>query len=64
MKYCDLNCEHARFPDALSDGSMSCRTFVGLYCELLQEIVPKNAPCRVEILRKRASGQKDLKQIK
>lgn len=48
-KYCDLSCQYARFPDKLSDGSLTCRTFIGLYCEKLQQIVPKNAPCQVEI---------------
>ena len=57
VKYCDLSCEHSRFPDVLSDGSMSCRTFVGLYCEILKEIVPKNAPCRAETLLKTERGQ-------
>lgn len=48
-KYCDLNCEYAHFPDKLSDGSLTCRTFIGLYCEKLQRIVPKNGPCQTEI---------------
>jgi len=49
MKYCDLNCEYAEFPQQLSDGSLSCRTFIGLYCKKLQQIVPKNGPCLVEL---------------
>ena len=49
MKYCDLNCEHAEFPDKLSDGSLSCRTFIGLYCMKLKRIVPKYGRCIVEI---------------
>lgn len=49
MKYCDLNCEYAEFPQQLSDGSLSCRTFIGLYCKKLQQIVPKNGRCRVEL---------------
>ena len=49
MKYCDLDCEYAEFPQQLSDGSLSCRTFIGLYCKKLQQIVPKNGHCRVEL---------------
>lgn len=49
MKWCDLSCEFAEFPDKLSDGSHSCRTFVGIYCRKLQRIVPKNGKCLVEI---------------
>jgi len=48
MKYCDLSCQYARFPEKLSDGSLSCRTFVGLYCEHLHKTVTKHAPCEVE----------------
>ncbi len=48
MNYCDLRCKHARFPDKLSDGSLTCRTFVGLYCERLKKVVTKNAPCEAE----------------
>jgi len=49
MKFCDLNCEYARFPDTLCDGSNTCRTFIGLYCEKLERIVSKNGPCQVEM---------------
>jgi hypothetical protein len=45
MKFCDLRCKHAEWPKALSDGSKSCRTFVGLWCRLKKHIVHKNAPC-------------------
>lgn len=45
MKYCDLKCSSARWPDRLEDGSKTCRTFVALYCEKLQRLVDKNAPC-------------------
>lgn len=45
-EYCDLLCPHARFPeqDAL-DGARSCRTFVAVYCMLLQRPVAKNGRC-------------------
>lgn len=49
MKYCDLHCEYAEFPEKLSDGSLSCRTFIGLYCKKLKRIVPKNGRCIVEL---------------
>ena len=45
MKFCDLSCEHAEFPEKLSDGSKSCRTFVGIHCKKLDRIVDKNGPC-------------------
>jgi len=52
MKYCDLSCEHAGFPDKLSDGSSSCRTFIGIYCKKLKRIVDKNGPCLYQIENK------------
>ena len=53
--WCDLGCPHARFPeDEALDGSLSCRTFVALYCRHLEEIVTKNAPC--EARRRVARG--------
>jgi hypothetical protein len=49
MKFCDLRCEHARFPDEEAvDGAGSCRTFAAIYCGLLKRLVHKNAPCRAE----------------
>ena len=45
MNFCDLKCRHAEWPEKLSDGSGSCRTFVGLWCRLKEKIVHKNAPC-------------------
>jgi len=45
MKFCDLKCKHARWPEELADGSKSCRTFIGLWCRLKNRIVHKNAPC-------------------
>ena len=48
IKFCDLNCEYADFPDETAvDGSKSCRTFVALYCKKLKRLVTKNAPCAV-----------------
>ena len=49
MKFCDLTCKYARFPDELSDGSFSCRTFIALYCEKLNKLVEKNGRCQVEL---------------
>ena len=43
--WCDLTCRYAEFPDKLCDGSMSCRTFVALYCNLKKRIVEKNKEC-------------------
>ena len=46
IKWCDLNCEFASFPETNDlDGSKSCRTFVALYCKKLGKIVAKNSPC-------------------
>lgn len=42
IKWSDLKCQYARFPDKEAiDGSGSCRTFVALYCELLKKYVTK-----------------------
>lgn len=46
MKYCDLSCEYAEFPQQLSDGSYTCRTFIALYCKKLGRLVDKNGPCQ------------------
>lgn len=48
MKYCDLTCEYARWPDKLADGSKTCRTFIALYCEKLEMLVDKNGMCKVD----------------
>ena len=49
MKWCDLSCEHAAFPqEAGVDGAGSCRTFAALYCARLERLVHKNAPCACE----------------
>jgi hypothetical protein len=47
MRFCDLNCPHAGFPeDDAVDGAGSCRTFAALYCSILKRLVHKNAPCQ------------------
>lgn len=49
IKFCDLRCEHASFPKQEAiDGSQSCRTFAALWCDLLQQLVTKNAPCAAQ----------------
>lgn len=46
VKFCDLTCRHARWPDERGlDGSGSCRTFQAVFCEKKQRTVHKNAPC-------------------
>lgn len=45
MKWCDLLCKYAEWPDKIQDGSKSCQTFVGLYCKKKKRIVYKNQPC-------------------
>lgn len=48
IKFCDLRCEFAEFPKQEGvDGSNSCRTFAALWCQQLQQLVTKNAPCAV-----------------
>lgn len=54
IKFCDLRCEHASFPDDDAvDGANSCRTFAALWCAQLKILVPKNAPCAVLYGRRR-----------
>jgi hypothetical protein len=46
LKFCDLTCKYARWPeDEDLNGSGSCRTFQALFCEKKQRTVHKNAPC-------------------
>ena len=46
MKWCDLSCEHASFPQVQAvDGAGSCHTFQALHCGKLQRLVHKHAPC-------------------
>ena len=48
IKFCDLRCEQAQFPKQEHvDGSNSCRTFSALWCNELDQLVTKNAPCAV-----------------
>ena len=54
IKFCDLRCEYASFPENEAvDGAKSCRTFAALWCDKLQTLVPKNAPCAVIFGRRR-----------
>ena len=46
MKFCDMLCKHADQADPKSDGSGSCRTFIGIYCKKKEQIVFKNSPCK------------------
>ncbi len=59
MKFCDLKCEFARWPDQLADGSRSCRTFSGLFCTKLNRIVFKDAPCAAESADEATSRMRD-----
>lgn len=47
IKYCDLDCQYASFPDKLHDGAYTCRTFIALYCKKLKHLVYKNAVCHI-----------------
>jgi hypothetical protein len=48
IKFCDMRCEHARFPEqGAIDGAGSCRTFAAIWCSDLKKYVTKNAPCEV-----------------
>lgn len=50
MRFCDLNCPEAEFPDTDKvDGSGSCRTFAALYCRKLGRLVHKNGPCQAPL---------------
>jgi hypothetical protein len=54
MKFCDLNCEHARWPEKASlDGAGSCRTFQAIYCKKQKGHVHKNMPCTEKTTEKR-----------
>ena len=56
MKYCDLYCEYAEFPEKLADGSGTCRTFIALHCKLLDKLVDKNGICQAEPGKERNDG--------
>jgi len=48
IKFCDMHCEHARFPDSNDiDGSRSCQTYLAIWCTQLKAYTTKNAPCAV-----------------
>ena len=54
MRFCDLKCPDARFPDDESvDGAGSCWTFAALYCLRLKRLVHKNAPCQAPDRKKK-----------
>jgi hypothetical protein len=61
MKWCDLSCEHASFPQVQAvDGAGSCRTFSALHCAKLGRLVHKNAPCPCD----KTAGNKEEKGSK
>jgi len=52
--FCDHRCPHAEFPtEEAVDGAKSCRTFVAVWCQKLQDYVAKNAPCSWRYGRRR-----------
>lgn len=53
LRYCDLTCEYAKWPDKLHDGSKTCRTFIALHCTLLDCLVDKNSRCKAQHLLNR-----------
>ncbi len=57
MRFCDNTCEHARWPDKLTDGAKSCMTFTALYCEKLKRLVYKNSLCEWEMERQDKGGR-------
>jgi len=60
MKWCDLSCEHASFPQAQAvDGAGSCRTFMALYCARIDRLVHKNAPCPCEEKHNHGTAEPD-----
>lgn len=62
MKWCDLSCEHASFPQVQAvDGGGSCHTFAALYCARLDRLVHKNGPCHCEV--KTGQGITEASQV-
>jgi coproporphyrinogen III oxidase-like Fe-S oxidoreductase len=54
IKFCDLRCEYARFPEKNDiDGSRSCRTYLAIWCTELNAYTTKNAPCAVRFGKRR-----------
>ena len=45
MKWCDLECPHAAWPDSAAL-SGACRTFQALWCKKLKRVVQKNGVCQ------------------
>jgi len=44
MKWCDLSCPYATFPDEEAlDGA--CHTFIALYCKKYRRLVQKSGLC-------------------
>lgn len=56
VRFCDLKCPHAKWPESLADGSKTCRTFIALYCEKLGCLVDKNGVCTVDGEEESSSG--------
>jgi len=65
MPFCDLQCRHARWPEAEGlDGSGSCRTFLALFCEKHRRLVHKNAPCADKEPTEQQSAQRTVQSTK
>jgi hypothetical protein len=50
-EFCDFLCPHAGFPEP--DATGACRTVAAVVCKVIDELVPKNAPCLVRRRRDR-----------
>ncbi len=60
MKFCDLNCGYAAWPEEDSlDGSGSCRTFQAVYCKKKDQHVHKNMPCHEKTNRHRENPDRE-----
>ncbi|MCK4235842.1 MAG: hypothetical protein KAX38_01905 [Candidatus Krumholzibacteria bacterium] len=57
MKWCDLSCPHAAFPDE-EDLDGACHTFIALYCAKYKRLVQKNGPC-LDITEGESSERED-----
>lgn len=54
LDFCDLLCRYAQMPkDEALDGSLSCRTFIALYCTKKKSLVHKNMPCKDKTFKAR-----------
>ncbi len=56
MKWCDLECPHAAWPDSAAL-SGACRTFQALFCKKLKRVVEKNALCQAVDVKPSPSGE-------